>query len=254
MSSLSRSESVLSFPVTTLGVSEAVALVHSWIKSPSGMRYVVCANPHSLVTAKRDPAFSAALTDSDLSIPDGIGIVLASRISGGSIRTRITGYDIFAGICRALDREGGRSVFFLGASEDTLRIIRDRFHRDYPQLTVAGTYSPPFAATFSADEDAEMIRQVNAAKPDVLFVGMTAPKQEKWIHQHRNQLQSSVALAIGAVFDFYSGRIKRSHPAFQRAGLEWLPRLLREPRRLWRRNLVSSPVFVWRVLVNSLFR
>ena len=119
---------------------------------------------------------------------------------------------------------------------------------DYPNIRVTGTWSPPFKSEFTKHENQLMIDAINKAKPDVLWVGMTAPKQEKWIHQHRDQLDVKFIGAIGAVFDFYTGNVKRSHPAFQRMGLEWLPRLLTDPRSLWRRMGVSAPIFLWRVL------
>ena len=120
--------------------------------------------------------------------------------------------------------------------------------RDFPKVRVAGVYSPAFRDVFSAEENAAMVAAINAARPDVLWVGMTAPKQEKWVRQHRDQLDVRFIGPVGAVFDFFIGRVKRSHPLFQRLGLEWLPRLLQEPRRLWRRNFVSNPSFLLRVI------
>lgn len=119
---------------------------------------------------------------------------------------------------------------------------------DWPALTIVGTYSPPFRAEFSKAEIAEMIEAINAVRPDVLWVGMTAPKQEEWIHGVIDRLDARFVAAIGAVFDFYAGRVRRSHPVFQSLGLEWLPRLVQEPRRLWRRMFVSAPIFIWHVM------
>ena len=147
-----------------------------------------------------------------------------------------------------MNASGALSVFFLGASEQTLAQIRARMAFDFPNIRVAGTYSPPFKPTYSEQELDAMIAAVNATKPDVLWVGMTAPKQEKWIFENRARLDVRFAAAVGAVFDFYTGNVKRSHPVFQRLGLEWLPRLLQQPRRLWRRMLVSAPIFVAHVL------
>jgi N-acetylglucosaminyldiphosphoundecaprenol N-acetyl-beta-D-mannosaminyltransferase len=112
----------------------------------------------------------------------------------------------------------------------------------------AGAYSPPFKEVFSEADSRKMVDAVNAAKPDVLWVGMTAPKQEKWIHQHRDRLNVRFIGAVGAVFDFYTGRVKRSSPVFQKLGLEWLPWLIQEPRRLFYRNFVSTPKFLIKVL------
>jgi len=218
----------------------------------SGMRpgcgaWLACLNPHSVVRAGKDPAFKRALWAADWLIPDGAGIVLASRWLGGRITRRVTGSDVFQGLNERMNARGGLSCFFLGSNEETLETIRARMARDYPNVRVAGTYSPPYRDEFSPEESAAMLAAIAAAQPDVLWVGMTAPKQEKWLHQHQERLAVPFAAAVGAVFDFYSGNVKRSHPFFLRYGLEWLPRLLREPRRLWRRNLVSTPLFLAQV-------
>jgi N-acetylglucosaminyldiphosphoundecaprenol N-acetyl-beta-D-mannosaminyltransferase len=116
---------------------------------------------------------------------------------------------------------------------------------------VAGSYAPPFRDALSEAEDRKIVSAVNAAKPHVLWVGMTAPKQEKWIHANRGRLEVDFIAAVGAVFDFYTGRVKRSHPLFQAVGLEWLPRLLRDPARLWKRNFVSNPKFLARTIAGA---
>lgn len=212
-----------------------------------GRLWAACLNPHSWVVAGQRPAFAAALQAADLLVPDGAGIVLASRWRRGSIRERVTGFDLFEGLHDALQARGGGRIFFLGSTPSVLAEVAARMRRDWPALEVVGTYSPPFATTFSAEDNAAMVAAVNEAKPDVLWVGMTAPKQEEWLHAQWPELEVRVAGAIGAVFDFYAGRVKRSHPLFQRLGLEWLPRLLQEPRRLWRRTFISAPKFLWAV-------
>lgn len=218
------------------------------IESGDWTGWLACLNPHSYVLALSDRKFSDALRDADWLIPDGIGLVLASRWLRGGIRERVTGSDIFSGVHERLSQRGGYSVFFLGSTEETLAEIRAQMRTDFPDLRVAGTYSPPFSTAYTAQENEAIVAAVNLAAPDVLWVGMTAPKQEKWIFENRARLNVKFAGAVGAVFDFYSGRVKRSHPVFQRLGLEWLPRLIREPRRLWRRMFVSAPWFAWHVL------
>ena len=213
--------------------------------------WLACLNPHSYAVSLDDPTFSAALKDADWLVPDGAGIVLASRLTGGSIGERITGSDVFYGLNQRLNAAGGMSVFFFGSTEETLAAITRRMAEDYPNIRVAGVYSPPFKADYTADETDEMLEAINTASPDVLWVGMTAPKQEVWIYRHRERINAKFAAAIGAVFDFYTGNVKRSHPLFQRLGLEWLPRLLQQPGRLWRRMFVSAPVFLWHVLLQK---
>ena len=126
--------------------------------------------------------------------------------------------------------------------------IKERMSIDFPNVKVVGTFSPPFKEDFTDDENDLMVEAINRVNPDILWVGMTAPKQEKWIYKNKERLQTKFIGAIGAVFDFYAGTKKRSHPWFQEHGLEWLPRFLREPRRLWRRNFISTPSFFYRII------
>jgi len=245
-------EYILDIPVSRLTRDACLEKILLRIHEGKVGYTLVCANPHSVEVAQRDWLFREALMTADLVIPDGIGIVLASHFLGGKIRERVTGTDIFLGLNQALNRDDGRSVFFLGSTEETLAEIRRRFANDFPGVRVTGTYSPPFRAEFSEDENRTMVEAVNDAKPDVLWVGMTAPKQEKWLWRNRGRLLVGASAAVGAAFDFYAGKVQRSAPAFQRLGLEWLPRLLREPRRLWRRNLLSSPSFMARVMAQRL--
>ncbi|MBL0040260.1 MAG: WecB/TagA/CpsF family glycosyltransferase [Xanthomonadales bacterium] len=239
-------EDVLGYRVFSGGKSASVSRMMDAIRH-DGRIWAACMNPHSYVVACDRKEFSRALKAADILVPDGIGIVLASRFCGGDIRERVTGFDLFTGLHDALALRGGGRVFFLGSTPEVLAEIAVRMQRDWPSLEVVGTYSPPFATQFSDAENMAMTAAVNAARADVLWVGMTAPKQEQWLHAQWPQLEVRVAGAIGAVFDFYAGRIKRSHPLFQRLGLEWLPRLLQEPRRLWRRTFVSTPRFLWDV-------
>lgn len=245
-------ETILGYGVDAYSVEGCCDDVFAAVRGGGGKRWLACFNPHSYAESLTDQHFVAALKGADWLVPDGIGVVVASRMLGGRITDRVTGSDIFYGLQQRMNAAGGMKVFFLGSSEETLSEIRVRMARDYPGIELAGTYSPPFKPTYSRAELDEMIAVVNAVKPDVLWVGMTAPKQEKWIHDNLPALDVKFAGAIGAVFDFYIGRVKRSHPIFQRMGLEWLPRLLQEPRRLWRRMFVSAPIFMCHVMKQRL--
>lgn len=244
-------EDLLGFPVYRGTPGQCVASIIHAISTRDGCRWLACLNPHSYAVALRRPDFEAALKSAYWLVPDGIGVVLASRYRRGRIRERITGFDVFEGVHRELERRGGGRIFFLGSTESTLSEIRQRMQREHPLLTVVGTMSPPFAPSYTDGQVEEMVAAINAASPDVLWVGLTAPKQELWLSQVGSRLSVPFAAGIGAVFDFYTGRIRRSSPGFQRAGLEWLPRLVQEPRRLWRRMFVSAPVFVWHVLTRG---
>ncbi|OGV25912.1 MAG: N-acetylglucosaminyldiphospho-UDP N-acetyl-beta-D-mannosaminyltransferase [Legionellales bacterium RIFCSPHIGHO2_12_FULL_37_14] len=225
-----------------------ISKICSWIVGDAKAKYFVCANPHSLVVAGTDPLFSQAIHHADLVIPDGTGIVLASKLLRGAIRHRITGTDLFMRLNQVLHERGNMSCFFIGSKQEILDKMVSRMKKEFPYIQVVGTYSPPFKSEFNQEDNDMMIEIINRAKPDVLWVGMTAPKQEKWIMANRSRLNVKFIGAIGAVFHFYSGHIKRSHSFFQQLGLEWLQRLLREPHRLWRRTFISCPVFLYKVL------
>lgn len=210
--------------------------------------WLACFNPHSYVMTLKDNVFACALKSADWLVPDGAGVLLASRILGGEIAARITGSDVFAGLHERMNAVGGMSVFLLGVTEETLNLIRARMCVDYPNIRIAGAYSPPFKSEFTTIDNQKMVTTVNATRSDVLWIGMSAPKQEKFIYENLHLLNVRFVGAVGAVFDFYSGRVKRSAPFYQNAGLEWLPRLLQQPSRFWRRMLVSAPVFVYHVL------
>ncbi|MCB2146383.1 MAG: WecB/TagA/CpsF family glycosyltransferase [Deltaproteobacteria bacterium] len=239
-----QNENLVGYPVSTLNLESCVSLIRGWIGDRATLKYFACANPHSLVLANQDRIFRKALLSSDLLTPDGAGIVLASRLQGGRIRQRITGSDIFKAVSQMINEMGTGRIFFLGSTDLILSRIIVRFKRDYPYIKEVRTFSPPFKPVFSETDNEAMVACINDFKPDILWVGMTAPKQEKWIYQNRYRLKVPFVGAIGAVFDFYAGNVKRSSTMFQKLGLEWLPRLIQEPKRLWRRNFISSPLFL----------
>ena len=206
-----------------------------------------CANPHSLVVAQTDSAFKEALRQANLVVADGVGITSMARLVGLPIGPRITGHDYFFSVLNGLHRRGYGRVFFFGSSQYVLDRIATRFAEDFPSLTLCGTYSPPFGS-WSEEANARIVQTINDARPDVLWVGMTAPKQEKWVHANRHILNVPVIGSIGAVFDFYAGTYPRSPRWVCQAGLEWAYRFMKEPRRMWRRNVISAPKFIMLVL------
>lgn len=205
-------------------------------------------NAHSYNVAQTDELFAAALKGGDALIPDGASIVKACRWIGATSQPaeRIAGWDLFVMEMQRLNDRGGKCLF-VGSSEKVLSLIRERAVADYPNIEVE-TYSPPYKPEFSEADNQRMIEVINAAKPDLLWIGMTAPKQEKWAFAHWSELSIDCHVGtIGAVFDFYAGTMKRAPLWWQRHGLEWLYRLLREPRRMWRRYVVGNVVFLWRI-------
>lgn len=206
-------------------------------------------NSHSYITAKTDFEFQNALKSSDILIPDGIGIAWADYFLNGHKTKKIAGYDLFLFLMNKLNSENG-SVFFLGASNKILDKIEKKSNIDFPNINFE-SYSPPFKETFSHEDSTIMCNHVNSFKPDVLFVGMTAPKQEKWIHENKNKLNAKVICAIGAVFDFYSENIKRyESPLINNTGLEGIVRLISKPtKNLLFRNFYSVPKFIIEILI-----
>jgi len=204
-------------------------------------------NPHSYVTAKKDKVFEEALQNSDLLIPDGSGMVLAAKqIYNVSIK-KIAGSDLHVFLLKKINEKHGK-IFYMGASQNTLDKIEERIKKDYPNINVE-SYSPPFKPQFSQEEDDIIIKKINSFEPDVLFIGMTAPKQEKWLHQHKDVLNFKVASSIGAVFDFFAGTVERPSQFWLDLHLEWLGRLIKEPKRMWKRNFVSTPLFLLDVIL-----
>lgn len=204
-------------------------------------------NAHSYNTAQKDSLFAEALTKGDILIPDGIGIVKAMKWLKGEKIERIAGADLFAFEMDRLNQRGG-TCFFLGSSEKVLSLICQRAAVDYPNIEIV-TYSPPYKSEFTEEENKAMIQAVNTANPDLLWIGMTAPKQEKWAYAHLGELNVDCHIGtIGAVFDFYAGTVKRAPLWWQEHGLEWLYRLLKEPRRMWRRYIIGNTLFLYYIL------
>ena len=238
---------LLGIPIDRKSLAEITEDALQAINRKISQRVFVCANPHSLVVAQHDIVFQSALTQAGLVVADGIGVSFMARLIGVQIGPRITGTDYFQAVLMALQQRGGGRVFFFGSSRRVLNLVAQRFAADFPSLTLCGTFSPPFGS-WSEEENRRMVQVINDAKPDVLWVGMTAPKQEKWVEENRHNLTAPVIGSIGAVFDFYAGTYARAPQWVCRIGLEWAYRFILEPRRMWQRNCVSAPKFFWLVL------
>ncbi|AEI14038.1 glycosyl transferase, WecB/TagA/CpsF family [Flexistipes sinusarabici DSM 4947] len=208
-------------------------------------------NPHSYCVAKTDSLFRKALANSDVLIPDGIGIVWAAKVIKKERIQRITGADLHEFLLNKLGKTGGK-VFYLGSSQSTLNKIKERMNSEHPNINIE-VYSPPYKKEFTKVENKKMIEAVNNFQPDVLFVGMTAPKQEKWTYQNQDLLDANVIASIGAVFDFYANTAKRAPKWMQKLGLEWLHRFFSNPKKLWKRVFVSTPIFLFDVFKYKFF-
>lgn len=203
-------------------------------------------NAHSYNVSQFDAEFREALLNSDVLVPDGVSIVLALRLLNRERIKKIAGEDLFYYEMERLEKTGGK-CFFLGSTEENLKRIKKRALKEYPKVKIA-TYSPPFKPVFSAEDNIAMIEVINLFKPDVLFIGMTAPKQEKWAYRYFGQLLAGHICCIGAVFDFYAGTIRRAPKWMIKMGMEWLYRLLKEPPRMWERYLVGNGKFTSKII------
>jgi len=223
---------------------------------PEGKLLINTINAHSYNTARKDKLFAEALMNGNALIPDGVSIVKACRWikAKSQPKERIAGWDLFSFEMDKLERESvkcemlKKTVMFMGSSQRVLDLIVKRAAEVYPHLKVV-TYSPPYKPEFSDEDNKAIIEAINAADPDLLWIGMTAPKQEKWTYSHWEELDIHCHVGtIGAVFDFFAGTVERAPMWWQRHGLEWLYRLLKEPKRMWRRYIIGNALFLWNML------
>lgn len=217
---------------------------------PEGKLLINTVNAHSFNTAKKDALFAEALTKGDVLIPDGVSIVKACKWVKAKSRPkeRIAGWDLFSFEMARLEKKCG-TVMFMGSSQRVLDLIVKRAAVDYPHLKVV-TYSPPYKPEFSEEDNRAIISAINEADPDLLWIGMTAPKQEKWTYSHWGELDIHCHVGtIGAVFDFFAGTVERAPLWWQEHGLEWLYRLMKEPKRMWRRYIIGNALFLWNMVL-----
>lgn len=221
---------------------------------PEGKVLINTINAHCFNTAQKDELFAEALAKGDVLIPDGASIVWACKTLKAKSRPkmRCAGWDLFAYEMKKLNAKGGK-VMFMGSSNKVLAKIVEKAAEVYPNLKVV-TYSPPYKPEFTDEDNAAIVKVINDADPDLLWIGMTAPKQEKWTYSHWQELNIHCHVGtIGAVFDFFAGTYQRAPEWFQQHGLEWLYRLLKEPRRMWRRYVLGNPLFIWNVMKEKIF-
>jgi N-acetylglucosaminyldiphosphoundecaprenol N-acetyl-beta-D-mannosaminyltransferase len=202
----------------------------------------VVANVFSVVLSKNNKEFATICNNADLVLPDGLPIVWASKLLRPRLPQRIAGPDFmgeFCGICA----QNGYSMFLLGGRSDYLNSLVENLKKAHPRIQISGAYSPPFGE-WDENENRKIIKMINDSHADVLWVGVSTPKQDYWIYENKNQLKTKVAIGVGAAFDFHSGRVKRAPIWMQKNGLEWLFRLLQEPRRMWKKYLVTNLLFI----------
>ena len=231
---------VLGVPIDTVTFGAAQDRVMAWGHARES-RYVVLANVHVTVTASREPDFGAVVAAADMATPDGAPVAWMLGKLGNQPQERVSGPDLTWALLARCEREA-LPVYFFGSSRETLSLLAERIAATFPGLEVAGFEAPPFRP-ITPQEDRESIERINASGAGLVFVGLGCPKQEHWMLAHRGQVKA-VMLGVGAAFDFHAGTVSRA-PEWMRAnGLEWLHRLMSEPRRLWKRYLVTNSLFI----------
>lgn len=240
---------ILGVGLSAIDLDQAVNHIGGWIESRSP-HYVCVTGVHGVMESQRDEELRRIHNRAGLVTPDGMPMVWLSRLHGHRHVRRVYGPDLMLRLCEVSQRTGWRH-FLYGGAEGVAELLAERLTARFPALAVAGTYTPPFRP-LTPEEENEVAERIAAARADLVWVGLSTPKQERWMAEHVGRLAAPVLLGVGAAFDFHAG-LKRQAPGWmQRAGLEWLFRLLTEPRRLGRRYLSNNPRFLYLVLLQGL--
>lgn len=238
---------ILDVPVSTINMPTAVQTIMGWIANRTP-NFICVRDVHGIMRAQDDAELAEIHEQAGLVTPDGMPLVWILRSRGYSESSRVCGADLVAALCEASQINGARHYFFGGKPGVADRMSAELTRR-YPKLHVVGTSTPPFRV-LSDEEDAAVTSEIVAARPDIVWVGLSTPKQEYWMRDHVNKIPGATLIGVGAAFDFYAGDVKRAPQWMRGTGLEWLHRLISEPRRLWRRYLVLAPKFVLQIILN----
>lgn len=240
------STNILGVNVSAINMDLALQTIDSWHTNQQS-NYVCVTPVHSVMMCLDDQKLKQIYNDAGMVTPDGMPIVWLSRWFGSKQVSRVYGPDLLLAMCKHSIDKGYRHYFYGGAEGVADKLI-ENLKTQFPELEVAGAYCPPFRS-LSPQEDKEIVEIILEAKPDIIWVGLGAPKQEYWMQSHLNALSPAILIGVGAAFDFHAGLVKQAPKWMQRSGLEWLFRFLLEPRRLWYRYLVNNPRFVFNMLL-----
>jgi N-acetylglucosaminyldiphosphoundecaprenol N-acetyl-beta-D-mannosaminyltransferase len=232
---------ILGVPVSTINMADALRTIESWIASRTH-QFVCVTGAHGVIECRSDPTLRDIHHQAGMVTPDGMPLVWFARLMGARQTTRVYGPDLMRALT-ALSAQKGYRQFYYGGTEGIAEKLGSKLCCQYPGLAVAGSICPPFRR-LTEEEDARIIAEVNAAKPDIVWVGLSTPKQEYWMSEHLGRIDAPVMIGVGAAFDFLAGAKKQAPLWMQRNGLEWLFRLMTEPRRLWRRYSYIVPIFI----------
>ncbi|WP_459573924.1 WecB/TagA/CpsF family glycosyltransferase [Cupriavidus sp. 8B] len=239
---------VIGTPIDAISWDEAIQKISTWARMRES-RYVCICNAHSVVTATREIEFAKVLQDADMATPDGAPVAWMLRRLGFATQERINGPDLMRLLCQHCAQED-ISIYLYGSTEKTLAALKNRLSKIYPSLRIAGMESPAFGPVSEADDQAT-VQRINESGASIVFVGLGCPKQERWLAAHRGRVHS-VMIGVGAAFDFHAGTVKRAPEWMRKNGMEWLHRLLSEPRRLWKRYLVTNSLYIYRATLQLL--
>lgn len=235
---------VLQVPLNALSIPELIAKMEGWIQGGDHGHCITFTNVHVVMEARHDPSFREVLSDAmTFNVPDGMPLIWLGRLRGFNLKRRLYGPDVMHAFCKVAARKGYRH-FFYGGAQGVPETLAINLMGEFQGTNVAGMYSPPFRS-LTKEEDDHIVRMINDAKPDVLWIGLGCPKQEKWAFEHRSRLDVPIIASVGQAFDIYSGRISQAPAWMRNAGLEWLFRLLTNPRRLWKRYLLYNSQFLF---------
>lgn len=244
---ISKKIDVLGVGVSATSYAEVVTRCAEWISERSvpealRARYICITSVHGIMEARRSPALREVLNAADTVTPDGMPLVWALRSFGAGDQQRVYGPDLMLHLCRRAESEGHR-IFLYGGRPDNVEALCANLRKKFPNLILAGTYSPPFRP-LTVEEDKEIRSRIASARPDLIFVGISTPKQEMWMAAHAGAFPGTVMIGVGAAFDFHAGRVRQAPKWMQARGLEWFFRLTQEPRRLWKRYILVTPLFL----------
>lgn len=236
---------ILGVGVSASNIQQTVATMADWIEQDI-RKYVVTCNVYTVMLCRQDPILRAVVNQAGLTTPDGMPLVILSRTQGRDHVRQVSGTDLMVAFSDIAAKRGYRQ-FYYGGAPGVPEKVAETLTRQFPHLQVAGTFSPPFH-NMVFEEDEAVVAEINASKPDVVWVGLGSPKQDFWIANHRRRLDTPVLVGVGAAFDFLSGQVPRAPLWMRKMALEWFFRLMIEPRRLWRRYLIYNPLFAVHVL------
>lgn len=237
---------ILGVGVSVLNLPSALSQSEKLIEN-GGRGYICVTGVHGIMEAQADEPFRKILNGSFLTTPDGMPTVWMGKLCGFKDMMRVYGPDFMLGLCERGVAKGFRH-FFYGGKDGVAEELREAFTRRFPGVNVVGTYTPPFRPLNDAEEE-QLRLQMEECKPDILWCGLSTPKQERFMNDYRHKLPVKLMVGVGAAFDLLSGNLDEAPDWMKRSGLQWLYRLIKEPKRLWKRYLSNNPRFAWKVLL-----